>query len=265
MLLALAGWRVRLACRPAGFAAETAARYASFAVADDAAPHLTVEATLVGSTAAPASEAAAPRLDGSIWLLDAAGFSGTINYAHAQANLTLDSATPQVHLEYFLRVLIALLAQREDGLLIHAAGLRMPATGQVNLFIGCSGSGKSTVARLSAGQAVTLNDDLVLVRPATGGWNAYGTPFWNAETGDRVGQTAHGPIAGVYVLIQDRAIYLEPCSLAVATAELAVNCPVVNGDPVLTPGLLARCRSLAAAVPVQRLHFRKDPDFWQLL
>ncbi|MCX6032228.1 MAG: hypothetical protein NT169_23415 [Chloroflexi bacterium] len=264
-MLDLAGWRVRLACRPAEFAAETATHYAPFAAAGDASPHLTIEVTLVGNAAASAPEAAQPAWNGTVWLLDASGFSGRIDLAQARAALTLDSATPQVHLEYFLRVLLALLAQHEDGLLIHAAGLLMPATGQVYLFIGCSGSGKSTVVRLSSGKGIALNDDLILVRPEGGDWMAYGTPFWNAETGDRAGQTARGLVAGVYVLIQDGAVYLEPCSPALATAELAINCPVANGDPTLASNLLARCRTLAETVPVRRLHFRKDPDFWQFL
>jgi hypothetical protein len=264
-MLDLAGWRVRLACRPAEFAAETAARYAAFAAAGDVSPHLMVEVTLVGDAAAAAPEAAQLTQNGTVWLLDASGFSGRIDFVQTRAALTLDSATPQTHLEYFLRVLLALLAQREGGLLMHAAGLLMPTTGQVYLFVGRSGSGKSTVVQLSAGKGVALNDDLILVRPQNGSWMAYGTPFWNVETGDRTGQTACGPVAGVYVLIQDQALDLEPCSSALATAELAINCPVVNGDPTLASDLLARCRTLAETAPVRRLHFRKDPDFWQLL
>ena len=116
-----------------------------------------------------------------------------------------------------------------------------------------------------APHATVLNDDLVLLRPEGAGWTAYGTPFWNAETLARDGQNAHGPLAGVYKLVQDRQVYLEPLSPAAAAAELVANCPVVNGIPELLPGLLASCRALAGAIPVQRLHFRKDPDFWGVI
>jgi hypothetical protein len=288
--LDLAGWRVRLACRPAGLAEAVAARYAAFATA--AAPHLVahvgaqeagwrseIAIPLRGTQAVcnlqsaicnPSLLDASLRRDGDIFLFDAAGVCGKINLTDGTATLTpstvlragLGSATPLADLEYFVRVLYALLAEREGGLLIHAAGLLVG--GQAHLFVGQSGSGKSTVAALSP-HATVLNDDLILLRSEGAGWTAYGTPFWNAETLDRGGQTAHGPLTGIYKLVQDREVYLESLSPAAAAAELVANCPVVNGDPELLPGLLARCRALAGTVPVQRLHFRKAPDFWGAL
>jgi hypothetical protein len=263
--LEIAGWRVRLECHPAELGASVAARYAPFVALADAAPDLTVFVNLAGDALAAGLAEAKLKQDGKVWLLDAPGFSGTIDLVRAQAALSLDSVTPWVQIEHFLRVLYALLAERDGGLMFHAAGLLAPDTGQVYLFIGCSGSGKSTVVRLLSRQLITLNDDLILVRPERQGWLAYGTPFWNTEITERVGQTAHGPVARVCVLVKDVAVHLEPLSSALATAELMANCPVVNGEPTLLPDLLVRCRNLAAVVPVQRLHFRKDPGFWDLL
>ena len=135
---------------------------------------------------------------------------------------------------------------------------------RVHLFTGPSGSGKSTVAALSP-HAVALNDDLVLLRREGGRWIAHGTPFWNAETLDRGGQTASGPVAGIYRLVQDRGLTGCRSRPRPRAAELVANCPVVNGIPDRLPGLLARCRELAGAVPVGRLHFRVDPGFWGLI
>ena len=191
--------------------------------------------------------------------------SAEIRLAAALARLWLTDMAPLAGVEYFLRVIYALLADQEGGVLLHAAGLLTPADGRVRLFIGRSGSGKSTVAALSP-HAIVLNDDLALLRQdAAGRWIAYGTPFWNPETLTRSGETASGPVAGIYRLAQDREVYLEPLSPATAAAELAANCPVINGDLERLPGLLARCRRLVADVPVQRLHFRKDPSFWDVL
>ena len=168
------------------------------------------------------------------------------------------------HLDYFLRALYALLADQDGGLLIHAAGLQNPADGRVYLFTGQSGSGKSTVVALSP-WATALNDDLILLRPQEAHWTAYGTPFWNSETVQRAGQTCRGPVAGVYPLIQDSQVYLEALSPGRATAALAANCPILNADVGRLPALLQRCLAVAAAAPVQRLHFRKAPGFWDLL
>jgi hypothetical protein len=263
--LDLAGWRVRLECRPAELAASIAAQYASFVPADNTQPDLTAHVSLVGDGSVPALEEVRPTWNGKVWLLDAPGFSGTIDFIQAQAVLVLASTRPLIHLEYFLRVLYALLAHREGSLLVHAAGVLSPDENRVFLFIGGTGSGKSTVVRLLSRRAVALNDDLILVKPERDGWIAYGTPFWNTDVVERSGQTAHGPVGRVYSLVKDRRVYLELLSPALATAELAANCPVVNGDPCLLPALLSRCRAVASAVPIQRLHFRKDPGFWDLL
>jgi hypothetical protein len=52
---------------------------------------------------------------------------------------------------------------------------------------------------------------------------------------------------------------------AAAAAELFANCPIVNDQPPLLAVLLDRCRDIAAAISVRRLHFRKDDAFWDVI
>jgi len=176
----------------------------------------------------------------------------------------MDYAGPESlgQLEYFLRIATALFAYEAGGVLIHAAGLLVDSA--VQLFIGQSGSGKSTVVSLSP-QTCALGDDLILIRPNASGWQAYGTPFWNQAARERGGETASGPVTGIFKLIQDRDVYVEDLPVSVAVAELLANCPVVNGIAAELPGLVSRCRVLARRIPVKALHFRKDPDFWQII
>jgi hypothetical protein len=275
--LDLAGWRLQLICQPETLATATAARYAAFA--GGAPPDLTLRVTWDSSSPSPADQAhplaaVTFQATGNEYLFDGPTFRGKINMARAEATFSLRGRAPLEDLEHAVRVLYALLADRHGGLLVHAAGLLYPAgtsrnggsagDGRVYLFVGQSGSGKSTVVGLSS-HTLALNDDLILLRPKASGWVAYGTPFWNTEAADRRGETASGHLAGIYRLIQDQDVFLEPFETAEAAAELIANCPVVNGDPGRLPGLLERCHMLAKAVPVQRLHFRKDPDFWGLL
>ena len=267
--LDIAGWRIRLRCTPGALAQATADRYAEFAVADAETPDLTVDvsgepgAGADRSHAIPASVLETPlRTVGVTYRLDAAEICGKIVPTQRQASLQFNSADVQGELEYFLRSACALLAYQEGGLLVHGAALMRK--GAVSLFVGQSGSGKSTVVALSPA-ATALSDDMVIVRPTAAGWVVHGTPFWNATTLRRDGQTQAGRLSGIYKLIQDRDVYLEPLRGVAAAVELVANCPVVNGDPAALAGLLARCRQLAEDVPVQRLHFRKDPSFWELL
>lgn len=267
--LNIAGWRIRLRCAPEALAQATADRYAAFAVADAQMPDLTVDVRGAPRAEARTAHAISAsvlethlRTDGVTYRLDAPEICGRIAPTQRQASLQFNSADAQGELEYFLRTACALLAYHEGGLLVHGAALMRE--GAVSLFVGQSGSGKSTVVALSPA-ATALSDDMVIVRPTAAGWVVHGTPFWNATTLKRDGQTQAGRLAGIYKLIQDVDVYLEPLRGVAAAAELVANCPVVNGDPAALTGLLARCQQLAADVPVRRLHFRKDPSFWELL
>jgi len=175
--LSLAGWRIGLECRPAGVEGVVAARYAAFVGHDEAAPDALATVTLGPEMAgAAAGELPSPMrvtYQREAVLLDAPGAYGRITRGSWKAWLELSSDAFYPNLEYFLRVLCALLAYRNGGLLMHAAGLLV--AGQVHLFIGHSGSGKSTAVALSP-HAVALGDDLILLRSEEAGWRAYGTP-----------------------------------------------------------------------------------------
>ncbi|MCX7706802.1 MAG: hypothetical protein N2204_02185 [Anaerolineae bacterium] len=264
--LLLAGWRVRLHCAPDALARAAAARYAAFKASEDGPTDLTIQ--VVARPAASKSAGAAHLLEAALaadtagYRLEATGVVAHVQLAQGQASLTLSDDEPLAALEYFLRIACALLAFHKGGLLVHAAGLL--ADDYAYLFTGVSGSGKSTVTALSP-HAIALSDDLVLLRPAGGRWIAHSTPFWNPETAARAGQTASGPVAGIYKLVKAREVRLEPLSPAAAAAELAANCPVINGRPELLPELLSRCRALVGAVPTHQLYFRKDASFWKLI
>jgi hypothetical protein len=265
LLLDLAGWRFGVRCQPAALEAAAAARFAPFlaAGAAEADVRLAVALDRAADVGRPAELLAAPLMASDAgYRLAATGMWASISLANWQCELVLGSTAPLEALEYGLRVVAALFAYCHGGLLVHAAAVLV--NGDAQLFIGQSGSGKSTVAALSAGRPV-LGDDLILLRPAAGGWTAYGTPFWNPDTGGRASQTASGPVIGISKLTQDRDVFVTPLPRPVASAELMANCPVVNSRPEWVAGLLARCRQLAADVPVQQLHFRKDDAFWLVL
>lgn len=270
LMLDIAGWRVGLSLIPPDLTGEVARRYGAFRLRSALPSHLRVRVEVVSQGNSKVSPTGlldemelrfadeAPEQ----CRLKAPGASGYIDLARRQGSLLVDGAPFLASLEYYLRVAYALMAIRGDGLLIHAAGLQ-PEKG-VYLFIGRSGSGKSTVVALSA-HATALNDDLVLLRRRDATWIAYGTPFWNSESADRHGETASGPVTGIYRLVQDRKAYVAPLSLSAATAELVSNCPVVNASAAWLPALISRCSQLASEVQVRNLHFGKDAGFWQLL
>jgi hypothetical protein len=228
--LSLADWIVELLVEPPALAAQVAQRYAPFACANVGAADLRVAVSFeTGGDTAYSLLQAPVVAKGEEYLLDAREFYGMIAPLRGQAELRMRSVVPAREIEYFLRVALALFAWARGGLLAHGAAIQDGDA--AFLFIGQSGSGKSTLVSLSRGRhgVVALGDDLVLLKPAGQGWRVYGTPFWNAQTGMRAGQTASGPLKAIYKLVQDQDVFVEPMSSAAAAAELLANCPACAG------------------------------------
>jgi hypothetical protein len=265
----IAGLSVDLACASAELLGELHPRYAAFLTDDGSRDAFELVVDVVGPVAESATSFAVdPGLavsaaGGSDARLNVMGngLTGYLDLEAGEGRARLTRASGGI-LEYLVRILYAYLAFRSGGVLLHAAGLAHQA--RAYLFMGQSGSGKSTVTALSPWAAV-LGDDLVIARPDGRVWVAQSTPFWNRDRVGRSPQPAEALIVGIYKLVKAGEVRLEPLSLSVAAAELAANCPVLNADPANLGELVDRCRALAHAVPVNALHFRKEPSFWSVL
>jgi hypothetical protein len=115
-----------------------------------------------------------------------------LNLVHSEGEVWLSDP---VHWEFIQGIVYfhGLLQQR--GVLLHAAGV--VRDGEAFLFPGVSGTGKSTIARLSRGLAV-LSDENVPVRlPENGGPpEVYGSPF--RSLGGIPGEKISAPLKGFY-------------------------------------------------------------------
>jgi hypothetical protein len=261
--LAIAGWRIRLESSLPVVDEAVASHFRAFVVPDGAANDARVTVSLDPDVPAGEWPARQVTRQEDVCLFDMPGACGRIALDCWQGTVKLGRQNLGQNLEHFLKALFAYMAFHQGGLLFHCAGVL--AGRAAYLFTGESGSGKSTVVSLLSHRPA-LNDDLIVLRPDGREWRAYGTPFWNVQTTRRSsGQTADGVVVGIYRLVQDQQVYLEPISSAIAVSELMANCPIVNTDPVELPALVSRCRELAQAVKVQRLHFRESPDFWTIL
>jgi hypothetical protein len=152
-------------------------------------------------------------------------------------------------------VLIAHLLGRGRGVELHSCGV-IDASGRGHLFVGMSGAGKTTTARLWEGTARGIvSDDRVIVREDEGRMWMYGTP-WHGEA--ELSLATRVPLAGVYLLTQARENLLRELPRAVAIARL-FGCtfpPFHEASAVdFTLGMLER---IAAVVPVRELQFTRD-------
>ena len=259
LTLAVAGIGVTLTCNDIVLAQRLRERYRPFLTAGPTS--LTAHVHVQGRLRTSARLDTGTVFRSGVLHFTAPGYQGTVDVEAGQAQLHLSSASPLEDVEYFLRVIYALLAFRFGGLLFHAAGI--VRRGRAYLFFGPSGSGKTTVARLSA-DSVVLNDDLVLLTPRGRHWVVHATPFWSPSQVQPTGPRSASVVA-MFRLVQDQTMHLEAMDLAPALAELIANVPVLPSDPTRSHRLLGLGQRLLRSVPVYRLQFRPDPSFWHVV
>lgn len=152
-------------------------------------------------------------------------------------------------------VLVAHLLGRGRGVEVHGCGL-VDREGRGRVFVGQSGAGKSTTARLWADEGVTvLSDDRIIIREVGSEMRMFGSP-WHGEA--ELSAPGSAPLAGVYLLAQATENVLRELPRAEAVARLfACAFPPFHDAEALafTVGFLER---IAATVPVRELRFTRE-------
>lgn len=179
---------------------------------------------------------------------------------HDPAILWINPNVGFQYIELFLRVVTAIRIFSLGGLMLHAAGIVKDQKSYI--FTGYSGTGKTTVCRLSDGYKI-LNDDLVILTPGESGWQISATPFTN-PTQVRPG-SGTAPLHKILFLRQDKNHHLEDIPNSMALAELLTHIPVISHSPFHTSSLVNRCREIIQKTKVHELHFLPDGGFWKLL
>ena len=256
--LQIANLNISVSCQPPILNQKLRERYRQFL--SDAQPELEANIQVSGRLRPHALLERGTQFHGDCVQFTAPGFQGKIDPTLNTAHLQLSSATPIEDIDYFIRVIYAVLAFKAGGFLFHSAGI--VREGRAILFFGHSGSGKTTITRLSTSYQ-TLNDDLLVILPVGDVWIVHGTPFWNPTQSPPSNQ--HAPLAGLFRLVQDKEVYLKEMSQSQALAELAGSVPVISLSNKHLPTLLTRLNTLANDTPIYHLHFLPDDSFWNVI
>ena len=155
----------------------------------------------------------------------------------------------------------------EHGLVLHSSAVAHPKGGF--LFLGESGAGKSTVARLAASAGIpVLSDDLVYL--LFQGDNQY--PLSAAPSLSQTFSThpeRHPLLRAVFRLVQDDTDRLVRLPEIAVAKELYDAFSWTHWAQSLGPekmaGAFAALTTAAQHVPGYELHFRKTPDFWKMM
>jgi hypothetical protein len=152
------------------------------------------------------------------------------------------------------QVLWILLLSQGKGLLFHACGIDDHGKGY--LFLGNSGDGKSTTAKLWFDHGLTvLNDDRIIVRQKEGRFWMYGTP-WH---GDFREHSSHGlPIAKLIFLHHGKKNSAQAKSGAEAVSMLLARSFPPFWDKEGMAFTIDHCRRLVSKIPCCELTFVPD-------
>lgn len=153
-------------------------------------------------------------------------------------------------------VIVAHLLGRGRGVELHGCGI-IDRDGRGQLFVGQSGAGKTTTARvwLSEGHYEIVSDDRVIVRFVDGEWRMFGTP-WHGEA--ELSSPLSAPLGAIHLLVQ--ASRTELVSLPPARAAAALfGCTF---PPFYDAGAVAftlECLDrIVCDLPVRALRFLPD-------
>lgn len=154
-------------------------------------------------------------------------------------------------------LLVGNLLARGRGVELHCCGIIGP-DGLGRLFVGQSGAGKTTTARLWLGHRNDIeivSDDRVILRESDGGWRMYGTP-WHGDA--ELASPSSAPLAAIYLLQQAPATRVVDIGRAAAAARLfGCTFPLFYDSRALafTVDCIGR---VTADVPVRVLEFTPD-------
>lgn len=148
-------------------------------------------------------------------------------------------------------IFLARLA-RGRGVLVHSCGLSVGGRGI--LFLGTSGAGKSTTARLwqARGGVTILSDDRIAIRSEGAGYRIHGTP-WHGEAGFEA--PASVPLEAIFILEQAPRNRVVDISPSAAVAQMMVRAFPAMWDQQGLEFAVRFLAELAERVPVRRLHF----------
>ena len=154
-------------------------------------------------------------------------------------------------------VMIHVLSQGK-GVEIHGCGL-LDAAGRAYVFVGQSGAGKSTFARLWVDRpdVTLLSDERVVLRTDRGRITAHGTP-WHGDA--QLSSPRSGELAGLFFLNQGKSHSIAPVAESRAAARL-FSCsflPFHNADAV--DRTMTAVEEATRKTPCHDLWFAPDPS-----
>lgn len=159
------------------------------------------------------------------------------------------------------------LCYNNGGIVFHASAIE--ARGKAHVFVGESGKGKTTIARLSNdlyGMRV-LADNQVFIRRKGEKYFVYPFPFTQFH---KDGDKAFLPVAAFYILHKSLSFTIKSLSFIEGLHALEKEIQILSADNVSSDSTIPSSlrRSLfdfARTVTIKRLYFLPDKGIWETI
>lgn len=184
-----------------------------------------------------------------------------------EGTLFLDAKSPDSYKGDVLNAaacVASLAAPSYGSLFLHGTGLRIRNKGY--LFLGRSGAGKSTVARL-AGKHAVLSDDGIIAGRGRGSWCVSPAPLIQTTGSLKNKHSASYKLSGIYFLRQASHTTLKRIAPAKALSEILKYyvhffryCDIITSEKIFNIS-----RAFAGKMSCYRMDFRKNKKYLNLL
>ncbi len=149
------------------------------------------------------------------------------------------------------------------GVEVHACGV-IDSKGQGHLFVGQSGAGKTTIARIWQNEpdVTILSDDRIVLRKVRNKIWMYGTP-WHGEAG--LASPARSPLTRIYLLRHGQENELIHQNMVEALSRLFACSFVPFYNPKALDFTLGFFEEVVKAVPSYEFRFKPDKGVVELI
>ncbi len=185
-------------------------------------------------------------------------FFGIIDIAARTGKFILFNTTFMTY-ESIIRIFYSLLAVENHGFLIHSSSLVHNENGYV--FFGISGSGKSTVVKLSESDEC-LTDELTLITKDHTGYFTAGTPFHGELP---IYQNKTAKLENMFLLTKSQTTFFRKMSRSEIYPILLRNVLFFSDDWELRQKIFNTVIDLANQVDIYEMNFEKNNKFWRII
>jgi hypothetical protein len=187
-------------------------------------------------------------------------FLARIDAEKHTASLLIAPIGPAVCVDSIFRITTSFAAVDKGGFLLHAAAIKTPQGGF--LFCGTSGSGKSTIAKMSEEIYDVMTDEMALVEKVDDGYRIMGTPFWGQL---QMSVNRSAPLRAVLLLSQASVSLVQDIPLSRALPEFMKTILYFGQNFETTDELLNVTLDFLGKVPVKKLSFQADRSMWEAI